>query len=290
MADIQPIASLGTVAEPYRVFLVDIWGVVHNGERAFEAAGTALVGLRRAGKAVVLISNAPRPSWVIPDQLARLGVAADSYDAIVTSGDAARAIILGWTLEGRKRLHHIGPARDLALFEGLDIDLVPLDAASSVVCTGLVDDETEAPDDYDTVLREVAELGLPFLCANPDIVVQRGDRLIYCAGALAERFEAMGGQAIYPGKPHPAIYELALRRAGEVLGAQVDKAAVLAIGDGLKTDILGAERFGIASLFIAHGIHGGDLARGGKVDIEAVRRACSVEGLHPIGVMSALAP
>ena len=289
VARMIPVASkLSDVAAPYSVLLCDVWGVVHNGVAPFPVAVDALVRARGAGKKVVLVSNAPRPSGEIPAQLARLGVTDKAYDLIVTSGDAAREILAQWSAAGEVRLHHIGPARDLPLYEGLAVARAALGEASHVVCTGPFDDDTETPDDYAETLAEIARRRLPFLCANPDIVVQRGDRLIYCAGALAQKLEALGGAAIYPGKPHAPIYELALKRLAEKAGRAFAKTEILAIGDGLMTDILGAERFAIAALFIAGGIDAACFVKGGGVDAAAVAAACRSAGVRPLAAMRAL--
>lgn len=280
--------KLSGIAAPYGVLLCDVWGVVHNGVAPFPEAVEALARARGAGKRVVLVSNAPRPSGEIPAQLAKIGVSSEAYDLIVTSGDAARAIMSAWAARGGVCLHHIGPPRDLPLFEGIAAARVPLAEATHIVCTGPFDDDTETPDDYVGTLTEIAARRLPFLCANPDIVVQRGEKLIYCAGALAQKLEELGGAAIYPGKPHAPIYELALKRLAETMGRAAAKSEILAIGDGLMTDILGAERFGIAALFIAEGIDARRFVKGGAVDAEAVGFACRDLGLRPLAAMRRL--
>lgn len=277
--------SLAPLSAAYRVLFVDVWGVVHNGIAPFTRACEALIAARRDGKKVILISNAPRLSSEIPPQLKRIGVPNGVFDDIVTSGDATRDIIAGWSVGTRLRLHHMGPDSDLSVYQGLAIERVPLDQASHVVCIGLLDDETETPEDYEAELVEIARRRLPFLCANPDIVVQRGDKLIYCAGALARRLEQLGGAVIYPGKPHAPIYELAMARAGAP-----PKPAVLAIGDGLATDILGAQRFGIASLFVIGGIHGQMFQTGAEIDLGAIQNACDELEVAPIAAMTELAP
>jgi HAD superfamily hydrolase (TIGR01459 family) len=287
---IEIATSLSALAAPYGVVLCDIWGVVHNGIAPFPEAVAALQEARGRGKLVVLISNSPRLSGEIPKQFSAIGVAETAYDLIVTSGDATRALVACWARQGRLALYHLGPARDAPLFDGLGVSLVPLAEAARVVATGLFEDETETPEDYAALLAEIARRNLPFICANPDKVVQRGARLIYCAGALAERLEALGGRVIYPGKPHAPVYELAFARAGERLGRALAKHEILAIGDGLATDILGAERFGLASVFIADGIHGAGLIEGAKLNVSALEAACSAAGVRPIAVMRQLAP
>jgi len=282
--------SLASVSTRFSVLLVDVWGVVHNGVTPFAPACEALIAARKDGKKIILISNAPRLSSEIPPQFERIGVPEDVFDEIVTSGDATREIIAGWSSGAPLKLHHIGPDRDLSVFQGLNVERVPLEAASHIVCTGLLDDETETPEDYEEILTAIARRRPAFLCANPDIVVQRGQRLLYCAGALARRLEEMGGAPIYPGKPHEPIYRLALTRAAASLGRNVEKKEVLAIGDGLATDILGAHRFGIASLFVIGGIHGTMFQTGTAIDRRAIAEACGKLGVAPIAAMSELAP
>jgi len=285
---IELATSLAAVARPYAVLFCDVWGVIHNGVSPFASAVAALEAAREAGKLVLLISNSPRPGSAIPAQLGKIGVSEAAYDLIVTSGDATRAHLKTWVAAGRVRIHHIGPARDVSLFDGLGVERVALAGADGVVCTGPFNDDTETPDDYAQVLSEIAAAKLPFLCANPDIVVQRGAKLIYCAGALAQKLEALGGEAIYPGKPYAPIYELSFARVAEYLGRAVVKSEILAIGDGLKTDLLGAERFGIASLLIADGIHADNLLREGRLDPAALEATCREAGVHPIAAMQRL--
>jgi HAD superfamily hydrolase (TIGR01459 family) len=240
----------------YDLFLCDVWGVVHNGKAAYPEAVDALERARAAGVTVVLISNAPRPGAVIEQQIANYAVPRSCYDTVVGSGDVARD-------ELRRRpgakLFHLGPQRDLPNYQGLDLELVDLEQAELVVCTGLFDDTTETPDDYRDMLAGICRRGLPFICANPDIVVERGDKLIWCAGALAEAYEKMGGKAIYAGKPYAAIYDLALARTAEFRGRAVAADRVLAIGDGVRTDLTGAVRHGFDCLFVAGGIHAAEL-------------------------------
>lgn len=285
---IQVAAKLSEIPASYSVLLCDVWGVIHDGVAPFPKAVNALVIARGAGKKVALVSNAPRPSSVIPAQLARIGVSAEAYDLIVTSGDATREILEGWAAAGSPRVYHIGPDRDLSLYDGIIVARAPLATATHVVCTGPFDDDTETPEDYAETLAEIARRRLPFLCANPDIVVQRGEKLIYCAGALAQRLEALGGTAIYPGKPHAPIYELVLKRLRDLTGTPPGKSEILAIGDGLMTDILGAERFGIASLFIAGGIDAHRFVKGASLDPGAIARACREIGVCPLAVMRQL--
>ncbi len=243
--------TLDSLAEGYSVILSDVWGVLHNGLRSFPEAGAALTRMRDRGVAVVLITNAPRPHDSIAAQLGALDVATTAWDAIVSSGDVTRRLIS----EAPRRIHHIGPDRDLVIYDGLDVELVDWFEADSVVCTGFFDDEVETPDDYADTLRQLRGRNLPFICANPDIVVERGDRLIWCAGALARDYARLGGRTLIAGKPHRPIYEAALASAAGILGRPVEDREVLAIGDGVLTDVKGAADNGFDLLFVTAGIH-----------------------------------
>jgi HAD superfamily hydrolase (TIGR01459 family) len=184
-------------------------------------------------------------------------VPTDCFDAVVTSGVAARSE-LATRARGRKlAMFHLGPERDRDVFEGLDVENVSADEAEVVLCTGLFDDDHETPEDYAGRLAELKERSLTMLCANPDIVVQRGGQLVYCAGALAREYEKIGGEVIYFGKPHPAIYDLTLETMRKTCGRTVTR--VLAVGDGMATDLAGANAMGFDALFVAHGIHAAEL-------------------------------
>ncbi|PWK75515.1 TIGR01459 family HAD-type hydrolase [Aminobacter sp. AP02] len=250
----QSIASLETLTGRYSALLCDVWGVIHNGVEAFAEAAAALHAAREKGVAVVLITNAPRPREGVIAQLANLGVPTSAWDRVVTSGDVTRDLIRS----GPRRVFHIGPDRDYPLYNGLDIELVEEFEAATVVCTGLFDDETETPDDYSEMLRRLRARNLPFICANPDIVVERGHELIWCAGALARDYGQLGGRTLVSGKPHRPIYEAALAAAGEVLGREVDRSEALAVGDGMFTDVKGAADNGIDVLYVSGGIHARD--------------------------------
>ncbi|MCB1468166.1 MAG: TIGR01459 family HAD-type hydrolase, partial [Rhizobiaceae bacterium] len=223
-----------------------VWGVLHNGERSFAAAISALQQARAKGIAVVLITNAPRQYPPIVKQMRHLGVPDDAWDRIVTSGDVTRELVRN----GPRRIFHLGPERDLTLYEGLDIEAVEEFEASGVVCTGLFDDTNETPDDYAEMLQRLRARDLPFICANPDIVVERGDTIIWCAGALARDYAQLGGRTLIAGKPHRPIYDAALGAAQEVIGHEIDRTRVLAIGDGMLTDVKGAEANGIDVLYV----------------------------------------
>jgi len=234
------------------VVLSDIWGVVHNGLESFPEACEALHTYRSRGGTVILITNAPRPADSVQRQLRKLGVADETYDAIVSSGDLTRLYVAAHP--GRK-MFWLGPERDNSIYRGLDAVTAPLEQADYIVCTGLYDDETETAEDYRGMMLQARERKLTLVCANPDIVVERGDRLIYCAGAIAELYRELGGEVIFYGKPHRPIYERAMALAGERQGHQIDRRRVLAIGDSVRTDLTGAREFGIDCLFVTRGIH-----------------------------------
>lgn len=257
MSEPKLIGGLSEVASRYDVVLCDIWGVVHNGRRRHVAANDALVRFRAERGPVVLISNAPRPSSAVIAQLDAMGVPREAWSAIVTSGDATRA-----ALEERAPgpVWAIGPERDQPLYAGVDLRFSGAGEAAFICCTGLEDDHAETAEDYRERLREPAGRGLELICANPDRVVQIGDALVPCAGAIADVYADLGGPVIMEGKPYSPIYDLALKLAGEAAGAPVDKARVLAIGDGIPTDVLGANGQGLDLFFVAEGIHAEELA------------------------------
>lgn len=255
MSDFLDISGLGHIAEEYDVLLCDIWGVIHNGRVPFHAACAALERFRSERGPVILISNSPRPAIAIPEQFAQIGVPGELYDAIVTSGDA--------TIDELARrapgpAFKLGPDRDDRIYEALEMDFSDLEDAAFISCTGLFDDENETPDDYVDLLGEALDHGLPLVCANPDVQVRRGDRVIYCGGALAKLYEELGGEVIYSGKPHPPIYRLCRAWVTEIMGYDVPKDRVLAIGDNVHTDILGAQNVDYDCLFIADGLYAGN--------------------------------
>lgn len=252
MTALHFVESLRELAGRVDVMLSDIWGVVHNGLEAFPEACEALHTFRSEGGTVILITNAPRPADSVQRQLRKLGVADETYDAIVSSGDLTRLYVADHP--GRK-LFWLGPDRDSSIHRGLDAVLTPLEEADYIVCTGLYDDETETAEDYRGMMLQARERKLTLVCANPDIVVERGDRLIYCAGAIAELYRELGGEVIFYGKPHRPIYERAMALAGERQGHPIDRRRVLAIGDSVRTDLTGARDFGIDCLFVTRGIH-----------------------------------
>ena len=252
MSSLRFVERLRDLVDGVEIILSDIWGVVHNGLESFPEACEALHTCRQRGATVILITNAPRPADSVQRQLRKLGVADETYDAIVSSGDLTRNFVAD---HPGKKMFWIGPERDSSIHRGLDAVMAPLEEADYIVCTGLFDDETETPEDYRAMMLQAREHKLPLICANPDIVVERGDRLIYCAGAIAELYRELGGEAIFYGKPHRPIYERAMALAAGRRGRPTALDRVLAIGDSVRTDLTGALGFGIDCLFLTRGIH-----------------------------------
>lgn len=276
------IDSIDSIAERYDAVFCDVWGVVHNGRRIFPAAAAALQRLRAAGKIVILLTNVPKPRGPIPEQLDRLGFPRDAYNVIVTSGDAIRA-------ELAKRapgpMYKIGPEGDRVLWEGLGLSQSPLEQAAFVAISG-PNDYRETPEDYADVLRQAKARELKMLCANPDIVVRVGEELIWCAGAIAQEYEKLGGRVVMAGKPHAPIYELARRELRTLLDHEDPR--ILCIGDGVGTDVAGANAQGLDCLFVAAGIHGETLRSNGALDPEKVERALAEENATAAFAMAAL--
>ena len=278
--------GLGAVSEPYDATLCDIWGVIHNGRDSFADACAALQRFQRERGPVVLISNSPRPSPDVIAQMQALGVPDDAWSALVTSGDVTRTLLAA---RAPGPAWAIGPARDASLYEGLGLHFTGPEAAAFISCTGPVDDDVETPEDYREALSIAARRNLPMICANPDRMVQRGDKLIYCGGALADLYETLGGAVVMAGKPHAPIYDAALMAAERLAGRAIPRGRVLCIGDGLSTDILGANRQGLDVLFIAGGVHAADVsAPCGGLDPEALSATLGKERLQASYALAAL--
>ncbi len=251
------IASLSEISDRYDALFVDLWGCVHDGLHAYEAANEALIAYRKAGGKVVLVTNSPKPRTGVEKQLLHFGVSKDAWDSIATSGDSARAAMFQGAVG--EKVYFIGEPRDTPFFEPLSIlesplaiERVPLSDAEGIVCTGPFDPKAE-PSEMRSALLFAKQKGLKLLCANPDIVVDRGHEREWCAGALAQLYTEMGGQSLYFGKPYPPIYDLALRHLA-VLDSNIGKERILALGDGIQTDIKGATSEDIDSLFITGGL------------------------------------
>ncbi len=282
-ADIPIFSSIAPLAAGRKAWLVDIWGVMHNGVTPFLPAAEACATFRAGGGTVLLLSNAPRPAPSVVEQLDRIGVPRTAYDTILTSGDASREMIQRAAQSGRA-IGHIGPERDRGLFAGA-ADPVPLARAETVVCSGLYDDERETPETYIEILALLKKRGADMICANPDLTVERGGRIIYCAGALAKAYEDMGGAVAYAGKPYLPVYDLAFERLAGLCGGAVSRADVLAIGDGVGTDIAGAAAAGIDAVYVASGVHAGP---GGRIDAETLAEIFAEVSFKPVAGMNGL--
>jgi HAD superfamily hydrolase (TIGR01459 family) len=278
--------SVAKLAAGTDAWIVDIWGVMHNGVSVFPKAVTACQKLRQRGGVVVFVTNAPRTAAAVQSQIDGIGVPRDCYDVIVTSGDLTRDLIAPWQ---RRPLLHVGPDRDKSLFDGLDIAAAPAGTCEVVVCSGLYDDTKETPDDYTTLFTPLARRGVPMICANPDIKVERGRRQVYCAGSIAREYQQMGGRVALAGKPHQPIYDLAKREAEAVLGRAVEASEILAIGDGLLTDVKGAVNCGYDVLYISAGVHAKEYGEHGEPDPEKLTAWLVGHGVAPVATMPMLA-
>src|SRR5689334_12502577 len=279
------IANFSSLASGYDVVLSDIWGVVHNGLAAYPHACDALMRARARGSVVILVTNAPRPSEVVARQLERLHVPREGYDAIVSSGDVTRGVI-----EERRgqTLYHLGPERDRSIFSGLDVHFAPPETADYVVCSGLENDEVETPDDYRARLEAMLARRLFMVCGNPDVVVERGSTLVYCAGAIADLYASMGGDVLYAGKPYRPIYDMALSKAELTVARKIPLSKVLAVGDSVRTDLKGARTIGVDFLFVTSGIHAEELGSREELDSSALTTTFAAAGGMPKAVIREL--
>ena len=281
------VERLEPLARDYDVLFCDVWGVIHNGLAAYPAACNALMQFRQRGGTAILITNAPRPGDTVARILDRLGVPRESYDAIISSGDVTRGIVASRLPQ---TLFHLGPERDLPIFRGLDIKFATLESADYVVCSGLFDDTTETPESYRGMLAAMYSRALFMVCANPDVVVERGAALVYCAGALADAYAALGGEVLYCGKPHAPIYDAALAKAAALRGKTwPPRNRVLAIGDSVRTDLKGAAAFGLDYMFVISGIHAEEYGSRDEPDLAALNAIFDAAAVAPKAVMSGLA-
>ncbi len=274
---LSSVAILGPTADAW---ICDIWGVLHNGVAPFLPAAEAARTFRAQGGIVCLLSNAPRPHGSVIAQMTQIGVPTDAYDFVVTSGDLTRRLIAE---RSDKRMFHLGPPKDMAIFAGLDVEFIGPERAEFVICSGYYNDDVETPDDYKDMLANLKANDALMVCANPDIFVERGDRLVYCAGALAEAYERIGGRVIYAGKPHLPAYLMAMEAIERLKGYAVAKDRILAIGDGMRTDIAGAANFGVRSLFIASALHSK-----GPLNAAALAELFADNAVRPMGAMDGL--
>ena len=278
----QIIANFAEISDQYDAAFVDLWGCMHNGLTAFPSAVAAMQGFRARGGKVVLVTNAPRPRGPVAEQIAKLGIPDDAWDVIATSGDSARAAMFTGVV-GNK-VWFIGEDHDQAFFEPMRlldspvmIEQVPLEQATGIVCSGPFDPFAD-PAIYRPQFLLAKQMGLKLLCANPDIVVDRGESREWCAGALAQLYTEMGGESLYFGKPHPPIYDLARRRL-TALG--VEDARIICIGDGIKTDIQGAMGEDLDSLFITGGLAAVETGTTDQPDPARLEAYLAVEMLSP---------
>jgi HAD superfamily hydrolase (TIGR01459 family) len=280
------IERFGPLARHYDVLFCDVWGVVHNGLVSFKPACEALMRFRERGGTVILITNAPRPGASVQRILDGLSVPHEVCDAIVSSGDVTRGIV-----EGRpgESVFHLGPERDKPIFAGLSAMFAPVESADYVVCSGLFDDSVETPETYREMLVFMRSRSLFMICANPDIVVERGDALVYCAGALADAYKELGGEVLYCGKPHAPIYQTALAQANMLRGQSVPLSRVLAVGDSVRTDLKGAAAFGLDSMFVTSGIHAEEIGGLHAPDLAALNGIFAAAGVSPRAVTFGLA-
>jgi HAD superfamily hydrolase (TIGR01459 family) len=278
MTSLRFVEKLRDLVGGVEVVLSDIWGVVHNGLEAFPEACAALHTFRSQGGTVILITNAPRAGANVRRILDRFAVPHDAYDAITSSGDVTHGIV-----ETRlpERVFHLGPERDLSIFAGLDVTFAPAETADYVVCSGLFDDTRETPEDYRELLTTMRARSLFMVCANPDIVVERGDELVYCAGAIADAYAEIGGEVLYCGKPYAPIYEAALGKAAALRGGPTPLARVLAIGDSVRTDLKGATSYGLDCLFVVSGLHAEDAGGRGAPDLSGLNATFAAAGVAP---------
>jgi HAD superfamily hydrolase (TIGR01459 family) len=273
------IANAGPLLARYDAVFCDVWGVVHNGRRAYAEAGAALARFRAEGGTVILVSNAPIPASGVERVLEKTGVRRDAWDAIVSSGDIALDHIAE---KGYRRMHWVGPSeRDYALYVRLPAPQVPLAEAEAIVCTGLTNDRSETVADYRGLIEQGVALKVPFVCANPDLVVDVGDKRLLCAGSIAAEYERLGGEVFWAGKPHPAAYATALARAGELRGKAPELTRILAIGDAVRTDLAAAQGLGVDGLLIAAGIHGDELLAQGAIDADRLAGLFAPAGTPP---------
>ena len=282
--DVPLLEHAAPLSAEYPVWFCDIWGVVHDGVIADEVSCDALIRHRKNDGVVVLVSNSPRPKPALLRQLDDLKVPREAYDDVITSGDVTRAVV---SRHAGCKVFHLGPERDAHLREGLPVSFTESEEAEIIMCSGLFDDRTEQPEQYRDMLRQLAERDLPLVCANPDLIVKHGEDILPCAGALAKIYEELGGKVIMAGKPHLPIYEEALKKAEAAAGRKVEKREILAIGDGMGTDMKGAANFGVAALFITGGISSGALDEHGLEEVvRQVREAAP--GINLVGVMRRL--
>ncbi len=251
------IQSLSEVSGEYDAVLCDLWGCYHDGITPYRAAVDACRGFRASGGLVVLLTNAPRPAASVRKFLDHIGAPSDSYDEIVSSGGACQAALQSGAFG--HRIQYVGPERDLHMLTDIGLEPASAGEAEGVLVAGLRDDSVETPADYADEIAGWAARGLPMLCANPDIIVDRGEERLWCAGAIARDYEAAGGRVVWYGKPHQPIYGRCFEVLERLAGRPVPRGRVLAIGDGIATDVAGGIRAGLDVCFVTGGLAAGEL-------------------------------
>jgi len=279
--EIPILSGVAEISQNRKAWLCDVWGVLHDGLTAFPSAIEACEMFRRRGGEVILVSNSPRTSDAVLEHLHSRGVPDGCFNALVTSGDVTRNFVEAFSSEP---LFHLGPERDSCLFDGLNVKFARPAKAAAIVCTGFFDEDNEVPEDYDGMLSQFAARGVPMICANPDLVVERGSRLVPCSGLLAERYLALGQTVIQAGKPYRPIYEAAMRK----LSKPLPPSELLAIGDGVETDIKGATGQGIDSIYIASRVNMGDAAEAAKLSQQMLGRLFAERPFRPTAAMPQL--
>ncbi|AKK19791.1 TIGR01459 family HAD-type hydrolase [Candidatus Liberibacter africanus] len=272
----KEIASLCAILSSYDVILCDVWGVIHNGKSFFSSSISALEKARTNGLKVILFTNSPRPSSSVISQIKSLGPLPQFWDDIISSGDLTYHLFK----EESRDIFFIGPEKDYALLETLDVNIVSEKSAKTILCTGLYNDETEHPEDYHILLESFASRNIPFICANPDIFANRGNKVIPCAGALALIYQKLNGIVKMIGKPHFPIYEMAFKKISTLCNS-LDKKRILAIGDGIETDIKGALQSGIDALYVSDGIHKHEYMCNNIIKEEMIQNFFAKRKLYP---------
>ena len=274
------------LAERYDGFVLDLWGVIHDGVNAFPHAVETLGHMRAAGKRALLLSNVPRPNEAVRTMMRRMGIADDLYTDILTSGQAVRGNLIdppdAWWSGLGTRFFHLGPERDRPVFDGLPLTEVKHPSEAQFVINTGPDDHRNPSDmaEFEEVLQDCAKARLKMICGNPDLVVIRGGVRVLCAGSLAVRYKELGGDVRSLGKPEPDVYHPVLKQMG------LPKERVLAVGDSLRTDIKGASGVGIASCWVLDGIHGEELSDGkGGFDATKTEAAAAAAGLDPVATL-----
>jgi len=282
------LSGVADVASRYDVFICDLWGVVHDGERLYPGVADCLQRLRARDARIAFLSNAPRPAPVVARDLVKIGVTDGMADVLVTSGDATHEALSrrddAWHAALGRRFFHLGPPRCQPTIEDIGEE-VGLDAAEFIVCTGLFDDESEQPEDYRDLLAPAAARGLPLICANPDRIVMRGERMLPCAGAVADLYAELGGPVRHHGKPYPSVYERVFERL-----QVADRSRAVMIGDSFHTDIEGARNVGLDSIWIAGGVHADEVGYrpDAPLDADRIAAALAAAGERPTAVMAQL--